>query len=108
MTVAIASSVGMAIHPCFEKLYAGESGQAPDRLVDLADRDPPVLTIEEVLRHELELARRADAGRAPKPLLGLTIIKEEVARFIAHDPLEQLVEHGVPGDRPEPQISGQR
>src|SRR5216110_999336 len=124
MTVAIPSSVGMAIHPGFEKLYAGESGQAPDRLVDLADRDPPVLTIEEVLRHELELARRADAGadrspevvdeeasnpgggRAPQALLGLTVIEEEVARFIAHDPLEQLVEHGVPGDRLEPQISG--
>src|SRR5207244_8541423 len=126
MTVAIASSVGMSIHPGFEKLYAGESRQAPDRLVDLADRDPPVLIIEEVLRHELELTRRADAGadrspevvdeeagdpgggRAPQPLLGLTIIKEEVARFIAHDPLEQIAQPRVAGDGLEPQISGQR
>src|SRR5207244_13092847 len=108
MTVAIASSVGMSIHPGFEKLYAGESRQAPDRLVDLADRDPPVLTIEEVLRHELELTRRADAGadrspevvdeeagdpgggRAPQPLLGLTTRKEEGARFITPDPSAEM------------------
>src|SRR5438093_51116 len=116
MTVAIPSSVGMSTHPRFEKLHGGESRQAPDRVVDLADRDSPVLTIEEVLRHELELTRRAhpaadrspemvyeeasDAGgrRAPQSLLGLTIIEEEVAGFIAHDPLEELAEHRVPGD----------
>src|SRR5439155_2056819 len=124
MTVAIPSSVGMSIHPGFEKLDGGESGQASDRLVDLPNCDPPVLALEEVLRHELELTRHADPaadrspemvheeacdpgrGRAPQALLGLTVIEEEVARFIAHDPLEQLVEDGVPGNRREPQISG--
>src|SRR5262245_44884532 len=125
MTVAIASSIDMAMHPRSTKLNLGESRQAPDRLVDLTDRDPPGLTIEEVLRHELELTRRPDAGadrspevvdeeagdpgggRAPQPLLGLMIIKEEVAGFIAHDPLEQLVEHRVPGDGFEPQVARQ-
>src|SRR2546425_309908 len=97
MTVAIPSSVGMSIHPCFKKLHGGESRQAPDRLVDLADRDPPFLTVKEVLRHELELARRADAaadrspevvdeeardaggGRTLQALLGLTVVEKEVA-----------------------------
>src|SRR3989442_8164200 len=126
MTVAIPSSVAMSIHPGFEQLHGGESGQAPDRLVDLPDRDPPVLALEEVLRHELELTRHADpaadrspemvheeardpgGGRAPQALLGLTVIEEEVARFVAHDPLEQLVEHRVPADGLEPQASRQR
>src|SRR5262249_6216714 len=114
MTVAIPSSVGISIHPRFEKLNVGESRPAPDRLVDLADRDLPVLTIEEVLRHELELTRRADpaadrspemvdeeardAGghRGPQPLLGLTIVEEEVAGFIPPDPLRPLAQHPVP------------
>src|SRR5262249_34908687 len=116
MTVAIPSSAGVSIHPRFEKLHGGESGQAPDRLVDLPDRDPPIVALEEVLRHELELTRHANpaadrspemvheeacdagSGRAPQAVLGLTVIEEEVARFVAHDPLEQLVEHRVPGD----------
>src|SRR5262249_58493077 len=114
MTVAIPSSVGMSIHPRFEKLHGGESRQASDRVVDLADRNLPVLTIEEVLRHELELTRRADpaadrspemvdeeardAGghRGPQPLLGLTIVEEEVAGVVADGPLEQRAQHRVP------------
>src|SRR5438093_3541813 len=108
MTVAIPSSVGMSTHPRFEKLHGGESRQTPDRLVDLPDRDLPFLTIEEVLRHELELARHADAaadrspevvdeeardaggGRAPQALLGLTAVEAEVARLVAHDALAQI------------------
>src|ERR1043166_2119457 len=112
MTVAIPSSVGMSIHPGFEKLHGGESGQAPDRLLDLSDRDPPLLPLEEVLRHELELTRRADpaadrspemvheeacdagGGRAPQALLGLTVVEEEVAGVLAPDPLGAPVGHG--------------
>src|SRR5262249_24535706 len=123
MTVAIASSIDLAMHPRFEKLNVRESRQAPDRLVDLTDRDPPGLTIEEVLRHELELTRRPDAGadrspevvdeeagdpgggRAPQPLLGLMIIKEEVAGFIAHDPLQPLLEDRGPGGGFDSEVS---
>src|SRR5215470_15705154 len=126
MTVAIPSSAGMSIHPRFEKLHAGESRQASDRVVDPASRDPTLLAIEEVLRHELELTRRADSaadrspevvdeeardaggGRGPQSLLGLTVVEEEVAGFIAHDPLEQLAQHRVLGDGSESEVARQR